>query len=121
MGGLPMGRLQLCHAHRRWCGWGRPVPFVAGILSQGLPFEAFYRVPRARPMQLPHHRLLLLDGHNRPGSHVQEADPTDSEGGRLEIKNLKMCGLYASTSRKNVGSWWSNSKSLHKASRLIGL
>ena len=105
-------------AHRRRCGWSRSIPFVARVLSEGLPLEAVHRVPRARPLQLPHHRLLLLDGHHRPGPHVQEADPADSEGRRLEIENLEMCCLHAATSRNNVGAWWSNAKSLQQASRV---
>ena len=69
-------------------------------------------------MQLPHDRLLLLDGHYRPGPDVQEAGPTDSQGGRPEVQNLKMCGLHAPASRDNVGAWWSHAKILQQASRL---
>ena len=69
-------------------------------------------------VQLPHDRLLLLDGHHRPGPDVQEAGPTDSQGGRPEVENLKMCGLHAPASRDNVGAWWSHTKILQQASRL---
>ena len=69
-------------------------------------------------VQLPHDRLLVLDGHHRPGPDVQEADPTDSQGGRPEVENLKMCGLHAPASRDNVGAWCSHAKILQQASRL---
>ena len=69
-------------------------------------------------MQLPHDRLLVLDGHHRPGPDVQETGPTDSQGGRPEVENLKMCGLHAPASRDNVGAWCSHAKILQQASRL---
>ena len=78
-------------------------------------FTYFAHCPQ---VQLPHDRLLVLDGHHRPGPDVQEAGPTDSQGGRPEVENLKMCGLHAPASRDNAGAWCSHAKILQQASRL---
>ena len=80
-------------AHGRGCRGRRAVSGLPRLLPGGLPTLTFHRVPRSRPLQLLHHRLLLLAGHHRGLRPVPAARAADAEGRQPALPRVQVLRL----------------------------